>query len=203
MAQTGTLTFDATGQITAVSLCDGLAPCQTATGPFPRFTANATAGGFDMIEGGVAAARVFLFKNLAGRASFIFVDGEGSWIVGARGTALTLPAVGDVSNFDQFTVNGDGSVSTLTNDSNTVTAVDTTAQTVTRLQASNSRVDTLTYNSPRAGLRHRVGNSCTINGAPSNCAQVVQLPVLGVTLSSSVGAIPAAQFITVSVGRPN
>ena len=77
---------------------------------------------------------------------------------------------------------------------NTATAVDPVAKTVTRLQASNNRVDTLTYDKPRDGLRYREGNSCTVGGVlmvPA-CAETVQLPLLGmrITLSLSTSAQP-------------
>lgn len=203
IAQTDVLTLDATGQITAVSRCMGLAPCTAGTGPFPRFTANLTLGGFDMIENGATNARVFMFKNLAGRAVIVFLAGDGQWFVGMRAEALTLPAVGAVTNFHQFSLDGNGTVSTLTADSNTVTAVDTSARTATRLQVSNSRVDMLAYDAPRNGLRHRAANSCTINGVANNCSQTVQLPGMGITLSLSVGAIPAPQTYTVTIGKPD
>lgn len=206
VAQTGEVTFDATGQMTAVSDCLGLAACTTETGALPKFVANATGGGFDMIENGSNNARIFLFKTLAGRAVMVFISNDGQFIVGTRKTAIAaLPAVGTVSNFREFSLNGNGSISPLSDESITVTAIDTTANTATRIRARDSRVDTLSYNKPRDGLRYRAPNSCTVNGVASNCAGTVQLPLqgLGITLSASIGTSPTNAFISVSVNKPD
>ena len=207
VATTQEVTLNASGQITAVSDCLGLAACTVATGPFPAFTTNATSGGFNMIESGLNNARVFLFKTLAGKSAFVFVSNDGLQVfVGTRKETLgTLPAVGTVSAFRQFSLNGNGTVSPLSEDSTTVTAIDATAKTVTRLLASNSRVDTLGYDKPRDGLRHRALNTCSIGGVASNCSAVVQLPLqgMGITLSMSVGTNPTTAFYQVSVGKPN
>jgi len=200
------VTLDATGQITAISECLGLAACSAGTGPFPRFTTNATAGGFDMIEGGSNNARVFLFKTLAGKAVMVFLDNEGQLFIASRKESLdALPAVGTVSSFRQVIWNGNGTIGALSEDTTTVTAIDATARTTTRLLASSNRIDTLSYDRPRDGLRYRAPNSCTIDGAASNCAQLVQLPLqgMGITLTMSVGTSPATAFLQASVTKPN
>lgn len=200
------ITFNASGQITAVSSCRGLAACTVESGPFPAFSTNATQGGFDLIEAGAPVGRAFLFKTLAGKAAFVFVANDGLQVIVAtrKGTLGTLPAVGTVSSFRQFQLNGNGTVSTLTEDANTVTAIDATAKTVTRLQASNNRVDMLGYDKPRDGLRYRGLNTCSIAGVASNCAETVQMPLqgMGITLSMSVGTNPATAFYQVSVIKP-
>jgi len=58
---------------------------------------------------------------------------------------------------------------------------------------------------PRDGLRYRAPNSCSVNGAPNNCSEVVQLPLqgMGITLSMSVGTNPATAFYQASIGRPD
>jgi hypothetical protein len=207
VAQTDEVTFDATGQITAVSNCVGLAACSADVAPFPRFVANATSGGFDMIENGANNARVFLFKTLAGKAAFVFISNDGQFIVGSRKESLgTLPAVGTVTNFRQFQLDGAGTISTLSEDSTTITAIDATARTATRLLASANRVDTLTFDKPRNGLRYRAANSCSTGGVLTNCREIVQLPLqgIGITLTLSVGITnPASAFYQVSVGKPS
>lgn len=205
IAETLEVTLDASGQVTAVSACLGLAACTAEPGPHGKLEANATAGGFDFKESGVAVGRGFLFKSLAGKAAFVLVTNEGQVVVGSRKETLgALPAVGTVNSFRQFTLNGNGTISTLSEDSNTVTAVDATAKTVTRLQASNSRVDTLGFDKPRNGLRYRALNSCTIAGVASNCAEIVQLPLqgMGITLTLGVGTNPTTAFYHVAIGKP-
>ena len=205
VAQSQEITLDATGQITAFSECLGLAACSAGTGPFPRFTANAASGGFDMIENGASNARVFMFKTLAGKAAMVFLDNEGVLFIASRKASLgAVPAVGTVSNFRQVVLNGNGTIAALTEDTTTVTSTDAVARTTTRLLASNNRVDLLTYDKPRDGLRYREPNSCSINGVASNCSEVVQLPLqgMGITMTMSVGSNPATAFFQASVGKP-
>lgn len=201
VALTNEGTFDATGQITAISSCLGLAACTAGTAPFPNFVPNAS-GGFDMIEDGANSARVFMFKTLAGRAVMVFLDKEGQFLIGTRKEAVSLPAVGSVSNFREFTLNRNGTIGDLLDQSNTVTAVDTAAKTVTRIRASDNRV-ALSYDKPRDGLRYRAPSSCTANGVARNCAETVQLTPPGITLSMSVGTGPSTAFMSVSIGKPN
>lgn len=77
-------------------------------------------------------------------------------------------------------------------DTTTVTGIDAIAKTATRLLTSNNRVDMLTYDKPRDGLRYRAPNSCTINGAANNCPEIVQLPLrgMGITLTLGVAVMP-------------
>lgn len=202
VAQTSEVTFDANGQVTAVSDCAGLDACVVDPGPFPKFVANAN-GGFDMIEDGASNARAFLFKTRTGRSVLVFLANDGQFLVGTRKESIALPAVGTVSNFREFTLNGNGTISALLEQSNTVTAVDATAKTVTRIRASDNRVDTLGYNKPRDGLRYRAPNSCTVNGAARNCAGTVQLTLPGITLSMSLDRDPLTAFMSVSIGKPD
>ena len=191
------ITVDATGQVTSGS------------GPFGKFVPNAS-GGFDVAENGVVVARVFLYKTLAGRKVVLALDADNTNAANTLGIAVpmtplpALPAVGTVSAFRNFQINGNDPLSPLTEDSNTVTASDSNAKTVTRLQASNSSVDTITYDKPRDGLRYRAGNSCTINNAPFNCAEMVQLPLqgMGINLSLSAAPQPTQQFYEFTVIKP-
>jgi hypothetical protein len=206
VAQTDEATIDANGNITAVSHCLGLAACAVGGAPFGVIAANAASGGFDIKEGGVATGRAFPFKTLSGKAVFVVISNDGQFTVGTRKETLgTLPAVGAVSNFREFTLNGNGTVSNLIANTVTVTATDAVAKTVTRIRAADSRVDSLGYDKPRDGLRYRAPNSCTINSVASNCAETVQLPLqgMGITLSLSVGTNPTTASYNVSVGKPN
>ena len=199
------IAVDNTGQITAVSACMGLAACTSEGGPFPKLTVNATSGGFDMVANGASVGRAFVYKTLGGKMVAVVVLADGEFLVGTLKEALgTLPAVGTVSDFRQFSLNGNGTLSALSEDFTTVTANDTTARTVTRQLNSNGRIDTLGYDKPRNGLRHRSPNSCSIGGVASNCAEFVQLPLqgMGITLTLSVGTNPATTFYQVSVGKP-
>jgi hypothetical protein len=206
VAHTGEVTFDANGAFVSGQECVGLAPCEAETGPFATFTSNATSGGFDIAEGGTNAGRAFVYKTLAGKSVLVLVFNDGYFAVATRKQALgALPAVGSVSDFREFNLNGNGTLTTLLDQSVSVTAVDAVANTATRLRASDSRVDTIAYDSPRNGLRYRTANTCTINGVASNCAATVQFPLqgMGITLALSVGVTtPASAFYNVSIGKP-
>lgn len=207
VAETSEVTIDANGQITAVLICDGAAPCVAEAAPHPTLTANATAGGFDFRFAGTVLGRAFLFKNAAGRPVFVAAVEGGEVIVGTPKRALgSLPAVGTVSDYREIGLRGSGLVDLLVDNSNTVTAVDAGTNSVTRIRASDNRVDVLGYDQPRNGLRYRAQSSCTLNGAPLNCAQAVQMPLqgMGITLTLSAGSNNVApnSFFYVSVGKP-
>jgi hypothetical protein len=207
VAQTAEVTIDATGQVTAVSDCLGLAACTGVDGPFPSLAGNA-AGGFDMADGGVPFARVFLFKTWTGQAMFVFISEDGQLLVGTRKQAIaTLPAVGAVTNYREFALNGNGTISNLLDETVTVTAVNATTRTVTRLRTRDSRVDTIAFDKPRDGLRYRAQGSCThgVTGAALNCAETVQLPLqgMGITLAMSVGIDPTTAFMSVAINKPD
>ena len=120
-------------------------------------------------ENGLAVGRVFLYKALVGRKVAVGLNADDSLSIAVPMNPLpALPAVGTVNNFRIFQINGNNSVSALTEDSVTTTATDSNAKTVTRLLASNNRVDMLTYDKPRDGLLYRAGNSCTINNAQAS-----------------------------------
>ncbi len=206
VAQTEEVTIDSTGQVTALSSCLGLAACVPEVGPLPKLVANATKGGFDLIESGASSGRAALFKTLAGQSVFVLLADDGQVIVGTRKAPLaSLPAVGTQSAFRQFTVNSSGAVTPLSEDSITVLAVDDAAKTVTRKLTSTNRVDMQAYDKPRNGLRYRAADSCTVDNAPVTCAEYVQLPLpgIGAVLTLSVGTSPMSAFWQVSVNKPN
>lgn len=205
VAKTREVAFNSAGQIASASECLGLAACVADTGSFSTFAVNA-AGGFDLSDNGTPNGRAFLYKTLAGKAALVILFPDGSLVVGTRKESLgALPAVNTASNFREFSLNGNGTVSTLLDQTVTVTGVNAAANSVTRLRASDGRVDTIGYDKPRNGLRYRAPNSCSVNGVASNCAESVQVPLqgMGITLSLSVGTSTATSFYSVSVGKPN
>ena len=205
VAETQEMVINSTGQVTSFTNCVGLAPCSAPSTPAQRFVANTSSGGFDLVEGGANKGRVYLFKSVAGKAVFVIVTNDRQLVIGSPKEALgALPAVGSVSNFREFQFNGNGSIGALAENTITVTAVDTVANSFTRRRTADGRVDTFGVNKPRNGLRYRAANSCTVNGVASNCAEVVQLPLqgMGITLSLSVGNSPTSAFLNVAVIKP-
>ena len=202
-------TIDATGQVTALKACLGLFACVPSSAPFGKFVTNPS-GGFDVLdENGLVIGRVFAYKTLAGRKVAVGLRADNTLSIAVPMNPLgALPAVGTVSNFRNLEIDGNpaDSVSPLTEDSITITATNSNAKTVTRLRASDNRVDMHTYDKPRDGLRYRAGNSCTINSAPFNCAEVVQLPLQGMGVTLTLSAVPqppaSSQFYQFSVNKP-
>ncbi|HJV63656.1 MAG TPA: hypothetical protein VJ743_22095 [Albitalea sp.] len=196
----GTTVFAADGSNGLSVNCPlGYGNCVEDTLPKGTLVAN-PAGGFDYMENGASQARVFGFRNASGRNLLIAQAPDGTIVVLAAQNALALPAVGKVSSFWQFTVNGAG-LGAVSSDSSTVTAVDATAKTAVRQFASDSHFDTLGFDSPFAGTRYRATNACTTAaGGALNCNGVVQLPYGGIVLS--VSAVSTKHFMTVSIDKP-
>lgn len=206
VARMAEITFDATGQVTSLLNCVGLAPCVPRSPPLSRFVVNTTVGGFDeILPGGAPWSRMFGFKTLAGRAVLVVLTPEFQYIVATRKQPIPLPAVGALTRYRQAQANGDRTIDDLVNDSITVNSIDTNAKTATRSRGSDGRVDTLFYDKPRDGLRHRVANSCTTNlGAPANCSEVVNLQMqgMGFRVATSVGSNPANTFFNIQFNKP-
>lgn len=204
VAQTGEATIDDQGRITALSGCVGTAACIADTGPFPTLAVHAQ-GGFTISEGGTAIGRVFLYKALSGRKVLVMLTDDGQFIVGVPKAAIGAPtAPGTVSSIRQFQLNGNGSILPLSEQTYTFLSVDQATNSATRQRMSDGLIDTLRYDHPRPGLRYRAPNSCSLNNAAANCAEIVQLPLqgMGIVLSLSVGTTPTNAFFNVSVIKP-
>jgi hypothetical protein len=84
-------------------------------------------------------------------------------------------------------------------DTSTVLSVDAAAGTAVRKRGSDGREDTVKFNAPVAGLRHRLAG--TFNGTV--ISEVYQLPIPGAGIVLSVNASPTATHLyNVSVVRP-
>ncbi|MDO9072117.1 MAG: hypothetical protein Q7U73_02540 [Rubrivivax sp.] len=207
-AETLEITLNSSGAITSLSACEGLSACVVEPGNAGTITVSATDGGFNLVDQGTVVGRFFLFKNAAGRPVFVgAMNEDGSTLVGTPKQSVgALPTVGAVSQFRELSLRGNDTVDLWVDQSSTVTAVDAATRSVTRMRASDSRVDTLGFDKPRDGLRYRAANSCTTNGSPTNCAQTAQIPLqgMGITLSLSVGLTmpPSQSFFNISVGKP-
>ena len=201
VAESGEMTFDGAGQATASQVCSGLASCG-ASSLLPRMVASSS-GGFDVSDNGTAAGRAFLYKAASGDASFVWMGADGRLVTGTTRQALgALPALGSVTNTREFTLAGNGTISTLASDSTTVTAIDSGANRFTRQRASDGRSETLRQDQPREGLRYRAPDGCSGPGSP--CPEAVQLPLvpLGIDLSLGTATTPASSFLGVTVIRP-
>ena len=195
----GTTVFAADGQNGLSVNCPlGVGNCADDPQSKGKLVANAD-GGFDYMENGASQARVFAFRNAAGRNLLIAQAADGTVTVLAGKVALELPVVGKVSPYWQFTINAAG-LGAVAADANTVTAVDTAAGTVTR-QFADSHFDTLAFNAPFDGTRYRATNACmSSTGAALACNGTVQVAFGGIVVG--VSAVPAKHFVSVSIDKP-
>lgn len=205
-AHNGSVVLDGAGHFTSGTVCVGLT-CNPATADdLPATLTVDPAGGFDAADD-VGPDRIFVTSATANgpKTMFILLPGEGGVVVLTEQRTLALPELGSVNTFWDFTVgNGafqfapandaNGGASALADYSITITGVDATAQSITRLRASDGRVDTLLVNSPRAGVRNRL--------AGTNVQPSLQMPLngFGVTLSTNVGG--TSDYLDISINHP-
>ncbi|HSI49869.1 MAG TPA: hypothetical protein VLA61_16475 [Ideonella sp.] len=193
----GDTEFSASGQNGVSNNCpQGHGHCVVDSSSKGALVANAE-GGFDYMEGGVSQDRVFAFRNSTGRNLLVAQAPDGTVTLLAAKETAALPEVGRVSAYWQFQINNSG-LGAVTEDSNTVTAVDTSAGKVTRQFASDSHTDTLSYNAPFTGMRYREANGCASStGGAYTCSGNVQMVYGGVVVS--VSSAPTKRFMSVSV----
>lgn len=199
----GTVVIDTTGHFLSGTVCDGLACTPAATGDFPSSAATVDVnGGFDIADD-TGPDRVFeVIADNGAKTIFMLFPGEGGITVLTQQQTLTLPAVGSVTNYWDFTVgsgafewapanDADGGASALADYSITVTSVDTTAQSYTRLRASDQRIDTFLINNPRNGVRNRV--------ASGSVTATFAMPLTGWGVVLSTNVTNTSDYLDVSV----
>lgn len=196
----GQLTLNEAGVFSAHFVCEGTT-CTAVTDPAstPRPLTVNPLGGFNTSEG----ERVFAFKTAGGAmALFMLVPNEEGLVVFVKQSPLSLPAVDTVTTFWDFTV-GNGSfswaplangASALATQTVTVTAVDATAQSFTRIRSSDQRVDSFAVNSPYPGLRYR--------SPTSTLSATVTMPLAGGGLTFYANGLRAQNFFGISVTQP-
>ncbi len=202
----GTATFNVAGVNTAATNCTGgYGGCVNDANPGGHLVVNAD-GGFNYVDAsGAVGARVFAFRNAAGKTLLVAQENDdwGTVTFLNPQAALVPPAVGDVTAFWQFNVSPSSGVSGLTEESNTVTAVDAGSRLVTRRQASDGRIDNIVLDDPFPGMRYRQPNGCTTStGAPYACSGVVQMRLQGSGITLSLSSVSSKHFATVSINKP-
>jgi hypothetical protein len=204
-----TQTIDATGKTTSGADCVGSTCTAWTPQASDQLAADTTGGGFTVTDPDGSKTRVFAYKTAAGQISLVglMFDPKGlplGMLAAAKQTALSLPAVGDVTRFWDVEVDSLGLAAAPADVETTVTAVDTTAKTLTRKRMSDGRVDTFAVNSPRDGLRYRAaGSSVLTNGTTLRFAESAVLPLPGTGVSLSSGAtLNGRSWLSVSIIKP-
>jgi hypothetical protein len=173
----------------------------SSSAPSLSLRPNADAG-FTISEGGADVAQAFVLKTADGHLAMVGqLAGNAGVFLATRQQALTLPVVGTVTKFWDFSINGFGVATTLYTSEVTITDVDAATQTVTRRRTSDGRVDFHQYNNPLPGTRNRVVDTCQRNGAPFSCDGTLTLVLPGTGVSVYAGLAPAA-YLGVSINQP-
>jgi hypothetical protein len=198
----GTTTFDANGNFTDILECAGLGSCVPGESN-PGSLQVLEAGGFGVV-GSTEGTVVFAFKTASGQMSIFLVNPTiGGFTVGTKQAALSLPAVGDVSNLWNFTIGSNSFASALSAQVLTVSAVDAVAGSYSRTQASDGRIDSFTINSPRNGLRYRAAGSSPVNGGGTVAFnEIITMPLADTGILFYTSVNPADNFFGISVGKP-
>ena len=197
----GDTVFGVDGKNGLAHNCTTISDCATDATPKGGLVAN-TSGGFDYANDPRGAqARVFAYRNAAGKPLMVALNSDKSVTILTKQEALVLPTLNRIADYWQFNVNSQG-VFAISTDSNTVTSADATTNKVTRIFGSDSHIDTITFNSPFTGMRYRNGADCiAAPGKFISCNSSVQLPFGGLQLSISAEPTKAV-FMTVVVEKP-
>lgn len=202
----GTLTMNAAGVNTGITGCTGLNTCASGPGEF-TLTPNAQ-GGFSMSgSSGVSPTnRVFAYRAPSGTMMLLLsvtdADNTGFYVA-TRQVRLSVPDVGMVTPFSQFTIGSSGSAGAVTTNVSTVTAVDASGGGSFTRTLLDGHTEPVLLNNPRDGMRHRMaGSTPGTNGTPVAFNAVVQMQPPGVGLTVSVSSDPAQNFFNTAIFAP-
>lgn len=213
------ITVDTSGKISNVLECTGISSssttCPPATGQdIPSSFSVHPKGGFSVtqVNGVDKGARIFTYRTSTGEMMLVAALPTGGLIVGAKQNPLVImPSVGSVTKFWEMQANINTAKTALVTSYKfsemTVQSVNASTKQVTRIRdkvdgVADGRVDTVTLNQPRAGLRFRPAGSYTLNGSATTYADALQIPMPGIniTVTTGVGGVSAAnKFLHLSV----
>ena len=198
---TGYFTLDAAGHPSSNFTCTGQTNCVAESAG--AGIAVSSGGGFESVEAG-GTVKIFAFKTASGGIIFVALPpGQSGLAIATKQIARTLPAVGDVTKNRSFTIGSNGASSAISADeTRTVTAVNTTAQSYTRVRQSDGQIDGFSINSPRNGMFYRPASVSPINGGgTSNVSEILLMPLPGgASVFTSVTA--PASFLGFSINHP-
>ena len=207
-----TATLNATGQITAGIQCDNVLDCASVPAASLAklvVTVNAS-GGFDFTSTNntpVEVDRLFAYRSGGGELVWVLLSKNGHIQFAARKVALTLPAVGRVSESFNLTLTPQYTAPFAINESkNTIVSVDATANSFLRdavinLTTGVTRPERFAINQPREGYSRRTGESVVDSaGQPSTVQAFVAMPLRGTGVTPV--AFLASNQLVLSVNKP-
>jgi hypothetical protein len=168
---TATGTLDATGNLSAISVCLNestwdVSTCVAQTGP-QSTRAIDSAGGYDVVEpGGHVSGRGFVYRAGGGELMRVEVYDRGDFSVWAKQRTSDLPTSGRVNTtWDIRYSNQLLATPAVSESTNTVTTVDATAGSFVRLAktvgGTDEHLETVVLNDPRAGFNFRAAATVT------------------------------------------
>ena len=205
-ADSATATINAAGAVTGtISYCAHVATCVDvdATTIGFQFAGN-VGGGFDRTSPSNGNDRFFAYR--AGNGDLMLLQNAGgSFGFWTQQRTNALPTVGvRTRNWD---LNIDGHLgSTLSESSNTIASVDTTASTAVRTRTTSTGAtypETLQLNSPRNGYSFRPAVTVTASDSSSvNIREFTSLSLRGMGITPLKFVTPTAESYLISVTKP-
>lgn len=206
----GAFSVAADGAVTGLENFIGLDPLD----PEPIMAASLGArddGSFDETDNGVPTGTRFYATRAPNGVITLFAIDIGGGVPGVliarRQSAVVASTIGAATNFWNLQYQT-GGVTPILDFRVTVTGVNlgSTPRTETRVRSSDNRVDTRSYDFPRAGLLYRALNSCTnqTTGQPVGCGSTISLAEQGTgfTAAAGQGGADVNDFLDVSVIKP-
>ena len=210
-----TATFDGTGTISAVTVCQDDATWSvsgaacTSQVASDSLRANAD-GGFDAVDkaSGAVVARVFAYQAGGGELMAMLVTPSGSFRMLTKQRTNALPAVNAVQTFWNLAVNNQlCAAGPLSVSSNTIVSVDSAAASWLRSQKTvggandSPHPETLFANQPRNGYTLRnAGMATAADGSTATFNEFTVLGLRGMGLSPLI--LPASKTFVLSVAQP-
>jgi len=179
--------------------------CKTVTTGLTTLAVD-SAGGFDNVDAGTTNGRSFVYRAGGGELMMVSIDNDGSFEVRTKQRTNELPAVGRVNTgWDLRFTNQLMATPSITESTNTVTAVDTSSYTrlAKTVNGTDEHYETVLVNSPRDGYNFRAAATVTgTDGTTSvNVVEWTNLALRGMGLNALLR--PASKQFMFSVQQPS
>lgn len=208
IGQTGQVSINASGAITASAGCTDLAACVPNPAPFPSLIADSS-GGFRATGGGVTAAdgiRFFAYRAGSGDLAMFYLEANGAFAMSTKQRIRSVPTLNsDNSNWNVSVALNGTTPATLSENRNTITSVDTAAGTWVRTNLVDGHTEPFVANVPRSGYNRRTGGSSANNtGGTTTYSDSIFLQLTGLGLSAGIrnAATTTNGSFNLSVAQP-
>ena len=152
---------------------------------------------------GGTIGRAYGYKNLAGERMAVVLLDKGGLLVMTPKVPETAPTAGATTRYWEFNFLG-AHATRLKEDAVSTRSFDAARNALTLVRASDQRLEFVTVDKPRDGLRYRGRDQCVLGSERTSCEQLVQVPLrgMGVTLSAGDGSLPNIDFLAFTIEKP-